>query len=148
VARAAEPTDGGHIALATITPSRAITTVLDPRPSDVEDTDSPLRIRRLTITSAIHDREPEDDLDSLHAGDHDRVYAFLDLENRGDDTTVIVTFERDDGTITGDVELDIPANVARWRTWAFTRHLTPGHWRAVVRDTEGFVVSDQAFDVE
>jgi hypothetical protein len=152
IARPLEHAEDGHVTLATIAQSRSLPTVLDEHPSDrdidFEDVDSALRVRRLTITSAIHDREPEDDLTTLHAGDHDRVYAFLELENRGDETTVVVTFERDDGTITGDVELDIPANVGRWRTWAFTRHLTPGQWRAVVRDSERFVISDQSFDVE
>lgn len=112
-------------------------------------TPSEIRVRRLVVTSGIEAREPVDTIGTMAAGEHDRVYAFVELANRGGEGSVVVTFERDGEPRHGEVELEAPARAGRWRTWAFTRGVRQaGEWRAVVRDHEGRVLAEQSFVVE
>ena len=47
------------------------------------------------------------------------------------------------------VDLEVPASVPRWRTWAYTRHAKePGPWRVEVRDSDGVLVGALPFVVE
>jgi hypothetical protein len=51
--------------------------------------------------------------------------------------------------VSGGVELEIPASVPRWRTWAYTRHAkTPGLWRVEIRDDEGTLMGALPFEIE
>jgi hypothetical protein len=63
--------------------------------------------------------------------------------------TLVVTFEDESGEQYGAVDLEIPAGVERWRTWAWTRYAkTPGVWHAVVRTAAGEEVGRHRFEVE
>ncbi|UJR82201.1 DUF2914 domain-containing protein [Sandaracinus amylolyticus] len=130
------------------TPPPPITTTTT---RDEREHDGELRVRRLVLTRGIEGREPIDEIDELALDERlERVYAFLDLANDGDDAAaLVVTFEREGGDeVTGHVELEVPANVGRWRTWAFTRHVDrEGTWRVVVRDDGGRELASHTFEV-
>lgn len=114
-----------------------------------EATEPRVRARRLVVTSGIAGHEPADTVGTMAAGEHERVYAFVELANTGGAGHVVVTFERDGGPTTGHVELDVPAHVGRWRTWAYSRGVDrAGEWNVVVRDERGAVIAEQAFVVE
>lgn len=113
-----------------------------------EDDGEGLRARRLVVTHGIEGREPIDELSSLDAIEGERVYAFIDLANTGRDTNVEVIFEHETGLRVGLVELEVPAHVARHRTWAYSSHVSePGNWTLLVRDRAGRTVAAQSFEV-
>ena len=107
-----------------------------------------LRVRSL-VTRGIAGDEPDGFIGTMAVGEHERVFAFVELANAGGAGSVVVTFERDGATPTGNVELDVPERVGRWRTWAFSRGVTSaGEWRAVVRDVDGRLLAEETFVVE
>lgn len=133
------------------TPAPVVPVVREPAVREVREGErrDVIRVRRLVITSAIAEREPVDTIGTMSVGEHERVYAFVDLANRGEAGSVFVTFERDDAPPHGQVELEVPSRVARHRTWAFTRGVRrAGEWRAIVRDAQGTVLAEEAFVVE
>ncbi len=105
--------------------------------------------RRMVLTRRIEDREPAAATTNFSASS-ERLYAFFDLRNTTDeDATLFVTFEGPGGRSTGHVELDVPADSFRWRTWAWTQHATePGEWVAQLHDEEGELLASQPFVVE
>jgi hypothetical protein len=59
-----------------------------------------------------------------------------------------VFFVGPSGKVSGGVELDVPANVPRWRTWAFTRFADEvGLWRVEVRNPAGVLLGALPFEV-
>ncbi len=114
----------------------------------LEDDGEGLRARRLVVTHGIEGREPIDELASVDAIDGERVYAFVDLANTGEHTEVEVIFEHESGVRAGLVELEVPAHVARHRTWAYSSHVRePGNWTLIIRDRAGRTVAAQSFEV-
>lgn len=103
-----------------------------PVPNELEPAD--LKVKRLVVASGVQNREPVGASDTFEAGD-ERVYAFVELANRSShDGGVVLVFENGT-TRAGLVELDVPADVGRWRTWGYTRGLRqPGTWNVVVRE--------------
>jgi hypothetical protein len=123
-----------------------------PRPVPVlpapQDDGDGLRARRLVVTHGIEDREPIDELSELEAIEGERVYAFIDLANTGENSEVEVIFEHETGLRVGLVELEVPAHVTRHRTWAYSSHVSePGNWTLLVRDRAGRTVAAQSFEV-
>ncbi len=108
-----------------------------------------LSVHRLALTREIEDREPVDASDTF-AASRERLFAFLELRNRGGaEQELSVTFEGPDGRSTGHVMLSVPANVWRWRTWAWTQGADePGAWTAQVRTADGTLISEQTFTIE
>ncbi len=109
---------------------------------------SALRVKRLVVTTAVRDREPVS-VDAL-VSDGSAIYAFAELANEGGESgSVRVTFERKGGAErVGDVSLPVPANAARYRTWAFTRFIRdPGVWDAVVWSESGVELGRTSFEV-
>lgn len=121
---------------------------IDPFAPDLETRGS-VRVRRLIVATGIAAHEPTGAADELVIGAQPRVYAFVDAVNEtGDPVALNVTFEPETGERAGHVALDVPANVRRFRTWAWTRHVyTTGRWHAVVRGPDGHVLARRAFDV-
>jgi hypothetical protein len=121
------------------------TPAVAPRPRHDE---GPLAIRRMTLTHGIEDHEPIDDASIFEATD-ERVFAFVELANPGDEERSLdVTFESAART-SGHVTLRVPAHMPRYRTWAWTRGAhAPGEWTAVVRDEDGRVLSRETFAVQ
>ncbi|MBX3251154.1 MAG: DUF2914 domain-containing protein [Myxococcales bacterium] len=108
-----------------------------------------LALRRLALTRGIEGREPvrpstRFDLTS------EPLYAFVEASNAGEDEEpLVITFEGPDGRRTGAVELTIPANAPRWRTWAFTRYASaPGMWSVEVRTLDGELIGRRQFVIE
>jgi hypothetical protein len=120
---------------------------IDSAPTEPASADD-LRVKRLIVTHAVEDREPAP-VTTLVAG-QGKVLAFVELSSRSDaDGRIIVSFEHQAGTKVGLVELKVPANSPRWRTWAQTKLIKqPGHWEAVVRTPDGTELSRTGFEVE
>lgn len=110
---------------------------------------SALQVKRLVVTTGVRDREPLAG-DAALVSDGSAIYAFAELSNDGGGTeNVRITFERKGGKEkVGDVSLPVPANVARHRTWAFTRFIrVAGVWEAVVWSETGAELSRTSFEV-
>ncbi|MCA9528615.1 MAG: DUF2914 domain-containing protein, partial [Myxococcales bacterium] len=105
-------------------------------------------VRRVALTRAIVDREPLEPATEFEAKPK-RLYAFVDLRNDGDGPgKVRVRFLGPDHAVTGDVLLDVPASVPRWRTWAWTQYATrPGPWEVVVERADGTRLDSATFTV-
>ncbi|MBN8614109.1 MAG: hypothetical protein J0L92_26155 [Deltaproteobacteria bacterium] len=111
-----------------------------------------LRVRRLVVATGIESREPTGVADTFD-GEAERLYVFVDLANRGDATEVELSFEPEhesrDAHVTGLVTLEVPGDVGRHRTWAWSRNVhASGTWFAVVRDLEGHELAREAFTIE
>ncbi len=108
-----------------------------------------IRVRRLIVSSGVAGHEPTGADDVFELGAQPRIYAFVDAVNETDEEVALrVTFEPEQGESAGHVALEIPANVPRFRTWAYTRHVyTPGRWEVVVRAPDGSVIARRPFDV-
>jgi hypothetical protein len=110
---------------------------------------SGLRLRRLVLGRGVEAREPVE-TGVLFPAEERPLYAFVDVANETDeDRQLRVIFERPDGQSVGLVELTVPPNVPRWRTWALSRMVTqPGDWIAHVETEEGDVLGRLEFTVE
>lgn len=131
-------------------PTRAPDPVLEEIPYEPElDANGPIRVRRLIVSTGVSGHEPTNASDSFELGAQGRIYAFIDAVNATDEEiSLSVVFEPEVGESTGHVSLAIPGSVARFRTWATTRHVyTPGRWTVVVRAPDGHVVGRRSFDV-
>lgn len=108
---------------------------------------SGLEIKRLVVTDEVKDREPAE-TGALEAG-AGPVYAFVELVNKAaGEAGIVITFEHESGKKVGYVELDVPGDQSRWRTWGRTRMIRePGRWEAVVRGTDGRELGRQSFEV-
>jgi hypothetical protein len=111
-----------------------------------------LRVRRLLVATGIDDREPTS-VSETFDGEDTRLYAFVDLANHGDETEVEVSFEPEvvsrDAHVSGLVTLEVPGEVGRHRTWAWSRGVhAPGRWSVVVRDLEGHELARTPFTIE
>ena len=97
-----------------------------------------LTVKRLVLARGVKDHEPME-AGTTFKSDARKVYAFVEIENRGRvPGEIVVEFEPPGGGAPhGDVTLAVgPA--APWRTWAYTRTAsTAGTWTAVVEGYEG-----------
>ena len=108
-----------------------------------------LTIQRLVAAPEVEHREPV--AASAVFGHHDeKIYAFVEVSNESDeDKTLLVHFIGPDGQVSGGVELRIPAEAPRWRTWAYTRNATKtGLWRVELRSEDGTLLGALPFEVE
>ena len=111
-----------------------------------------IEVHRIIATTGIEDREPIDprerfDVDELER--NGRVFAFFDLRNESDaDAHLNAVFVSPSGLAHGQVELTVPANARRWRTWAYTRALATGTWDIELRAADGIVVGHTRFEVQ
>lgn len=108
-----------------------------------------LSLERLVVARDVIDREPVGSGARFEAGEG-RIYAFVEAANhREGEADLQVTFEGPGARSVGHVALTIPANVPRWRTWAYSRLIDePGEWHAVVRTTDGEVLGRTRFHVD
>jgi Protein of unknown function (DUF2914) len=105
-----------------------------------------VRVKRLVVTQAVEDREP------VKVGEVSAstpVIAFVEVATDGrEDQNVVVTFEHETGDRVGLVNLNVPGNKSRWRTWGRTYDVNrDGRWTAVVRDSRGEELGRTAFTV-
>lgn len=105
-----------------------------------------LKIKRLVVTQAVEDREPvaADVVDA-----ETPVIAFVEVASGStEDQHVVVTFEHETGDRVGLVNLSVPGNKPRWRTWGRTYNVNrDGRWIAVVRDAHGEELGRTEFTV-
>mgnify|MGYP001812336322 FL=1 len=108
-----------------------------------------LDIRRFATTAEIDEREPVAPTAVFDSG-VERIYAFFDISNESDEAqSLLVYFVGPNAKVSGGIELEIPASVPRWRTWAYTRHAKqPGLWRVEVRDLDGELIGALPFEVQ
>ena len=107
-----------------------------------------LAVRRFVLSGGVRNREPIDPGTSFKGGSQ-KVYAFVEVENRGGaPAEIVVEFEPPGGGAPhGDVTLAVGA-APRWRTWAYTRTAsTAGSWTAVVKNKKGEVLARAPFEV-
>ena len=106
-------------------------------------------LRRLITAPEIENREPVAS-GSLFGYHGEPVYAFMDIQNENDyERELTVNFIGPNGEVRGGVKVSVPANVPRWRTWAFTKHANaPGTWRVEVRSEDATLLGSLFFDVE
>ena len=114
----------------------------------VVETVDGLTIVRFVTTSEIAKREPVAPGTSFET-DHERIYAFIEASNEStSEKRLMVHFIGPETTVSGGIELHIPASVPRWRTWAYTRHAKkPGLWRVEIRDLDGKLLGALPFEV-
>jgi hypothetical protein len=105
-----------------------------------------MSVKRLVLSRTVKGREPGVALAQVAAGS-DQLYAFVEVDNRSiDDGAIVISFEKK-GTQTGNIELKVPANQTRWRTWGWTRGVRePGQWSVVVRSAGGRELARTAFE--
>ena len=103
-------------------------------------------VRRLVVTHAVREHEPIDPPELIKGTP---VLAFVELANLdGIERNVVVTFEREGRPPVGYVNLRVPADSPRYRTWARTHNLTaPGTWEAVIRSDDGKELGRQPFEL-
>lgn len=103
-------------------------------------------VKRLVIASDVNQREP---VEIQEAKLKQPVVAFVELAYEGqNEAGVVVTFEHDTGKKVGFVELSVPAQSPRYRTWARTHNITePGTWTAVVTNRDGEELARKSFTV-
>lgn len=106
-----------------------------------------LKIKRLVVTQAVEDREP---VAVTHVVDSETpVIAFVEVASGSDEEQqVVVTFEHEAGEQVSPVNLSVPGNKPRWRTWGRTYNVNrDGRWTAVVRDSRGEELGRTEFTV-
>jgi hypothetical protein len=103
-------------------------------------------VKRLVIASAVQEREPVELENGKVA---EPILAFVELKNLSEsEAGVIVTFEHESGKKVGYVELSVPAESNRYRTWARTHNIQePGTWTAVVKSQTGEELARKSFTV-
>jgi len=106
-----------------------------------------LKIKRLVVTQAVEDREPVA-VGNVVASETP-VIAFLEVASGSpEEQQVVVTFEHEAGEQAGLVNLSVPGNKPRWRTWGRTSSINrDGRWTAVVRDSRGEELGRTEFTV-
>ena len=141
------------------TPARVVDSAqeIDPAPSPRRDTETAnharprpdvLDARRVILARSVRGREPVNPTRVLQPVDAP-VYAFFELTNLGGEARApVVVFIGPDGIERGHIELQVPANTPRWRTWAFSRNVTlAGEWRVELRGEDGNIVAEQEFQI-
>jgi hypothetical protein len=115
-----------------------------PDPKELEGT---LTVTRLTVTTEVKDREPVEA--STFVAGTESIVAFVEMSNAADvDQKIVVTFESTDAKKVGFIELTVPKNQTRWRTWGQTRNIKrSGDWTAVVSTEAGVELSRTDFQV-
>lgn len=102
-------------------------------------------LNRFELATGVEAREPVGAASEFSAGT--RVYAFLDVQNPGDATELVVTFEREGGARSPGVTLNVPSG-KRYRTHAFYSHTrAAGTYKCIVSTRDGTVVAEKTFQV-
>ena len=104
-------------------------------------------VKRFIVTTGVSNREPVANGETIELGQP--VFAFAELSaGAGTDAEVEIVFEHEGGRKVGHIELGVPGDKSRWRTWGQPRGVTQvGHWTAVLLDSEGTELARAGFDV-
>ncbi|HLM71810.1 MAG TPA: DUF2914 domain-containing protein [Polyangiaceae bacterium] len=118
-------------------------------PSKAERKPAKLQVKRLVLAQGVKNREPVEASRSFYGHEAERIYAFVEVENKSDhEGEISVAFiPPGGGAAVGNVTLEVGSS-PRWRTWAYTRGAQKaGEWTAVVRSETGEVLAREAFEV-
>ena len=142
-APAADPTLAAKYAVPTST-SPAKTTA--PKKAD----GSALKVKKLVVATDVErsKRLPSGEASSFKKGEFDKLYAFLEVENPGDEADVVVSFDPpSDKSEKGNIALAVGRSPG-WRTWGFSRSFDEtGSWTAIVRTKDGKELARTEFEV-
>lgn len=109
-----------------------------------------LKVKRLVLATSVDrsSREPEGVGTAFTKGEFEKLYAFVELSNPGDESEIIVTFDPpSDKPAKGRVRLDVGSS-PRWRTWATSKGLDEtGEWTAIVTAPDGRVLAKETFEI-
>lgn len=103
-------------------------------------------VKRLVIATDVKNREP---IKRIKNDSKEPVVAFLELSNNGEHAAdVLVTFEHESGKKVGFIQLSVPAESPRYRTWGRTRNISQsGEWTAIVSTESGEELARTTFTV-
>ncbi|HVJ17333.1 MAG TPA: DUF2914 domain-containing protein [Polyangiaceae bacterium] len=106
-----------------------------------------ISVKRFVVASAVENREPLR-VETVALGELP-LFAFAELANAGEADKIMITFELEGSPESvGHVELAVPAETQRWRTWGKTNLIgKPGRWSAVLRDQSGKELARTPFEV-
>jgi hypothetical protein len=107
-----------------------------------------LKVRRLSLTNRIADREPAE-YEGAFLPDGSSVFAFVELQNVSESPEeIVLTFEQSGRPAVGHVKLPVPGKAQRFRTWGQSRRVrSAGQWQAVVRTAQGQELAREGFEV-
>ncbi|WP_437944489.1 DUF2914 domain-containing protein [Sorangium sp. So ce281] len=107
-----------------------------------------LQVTRLVVSKGIAGREPIEPATSFASAEIDRLYAFVELSNKGQATSEIsVAFTPPDGGPPLRIPLAVGAQ-RRFRTWAATRKArAAGLWSVTVSDAAGKELARASFTI-
>jgi hypothetical protein len=150
-ARPAEPVTAVPApAVAPVTPVVAAVAAAAAAPAAApRPVEGPLTVRRLTVGTAVVDREATGHASEYELASDTRLCAVVELANRGAASGVRVRFEPegDAARSVGHVRLAAPS-APRWRTWGCSERVrTPGTWSAVVETLDGRELAREVFTV-
>ncbi len=101
------------------------------------------QVKRANFSSAIHEREPLDNLTEL-IGNTEQVYFFTELSNLTGQV-VVHSWEYQGETM---AEVRFKVSGPRWRVWS-SKTLTPemhGSWTVLVMNAAGEILAEKALD--
>ena len=121
------------------------------RSSDKAKADgSALTVKRLVISTGVDrgTRRPSGEATSFTKGAFEKLYAFVEVENPGDEADIVVSFDPpSDKAERGNIELSVGRSPT-WRTWGFSRAFDEaGTWTAIVRTRSGKELARTEFEV-
>jgi len=109
-----------------------------------------LSVKKLVLATEVEkgSREPKGVGTSFKKGEFDKLYAFVELANPGEEAQVVVFFEPpSDKPARGNVRLDVGTS-PRWRTWASSKGVNEkGEWSAVVTAPDGRELAREKFEI-
>jgi len=111
---------------------------------------SALTVKRLVISTGVDrgTRRPSGEATSFTKGAFEKLYAFVEVENPGDEADIVVSFDPpSDKAERGNIELSVGRSPT-WRTWGFSRAFDEaGTWTAIVRTRSGKELARTEFEV-
>jgi len=109
-----------------------------------------LSVKKLLIGTGVErsSREPVGVSQRFKQGEFEKIVAYVEVANPGDDAEVVVSFDPPSNAASkGNVRLDIGTS-PRWRTWASTKGVAEkGEWTAIVRSSDGRELARESFVV-
>lgn len=111
---------------------------------------SALKVKKLVVATDVErsKRQPTGEASSFKKGEFDKLYAFLEIDNPGDEADIVVSFDPpSDKSEKGNIELAVGRSPG-WRTWGFSRAFDEtGSWTAIVRTKDGKELARTEFEV-
>ena len=121
-----------------------------PKAKPAKSVGKDLAVRKLVVATGVErsSREPVGVAESFKQGEFEKIVAYVELANPGDESEVLVSFDPpSDGPNKGNVWLDVGTS-PRWRTWASTKGVAEkGEWTAIVKTREGRELARESFVV-